>query len=814
VTQSAQTQPSVNGAHTPSLSQFVGSAQNESASQSAQTQSSAVVHVPSFTHIAWHAGAAVQSAHEHASPASHVMVGVQLAAWQVGVATQSAHEQGSPMSHVPFVVPPVQVGLGPQAGVMAQSAHEQGSPMSHVPFAVPPVQVGLGPQAGVATQSAHAHGSPISHIPSPSQTAPHWGFVAQSAQTQPSLNGSHTPLLSQFMGLEQNGSASQSAQTQSSAVVHVPSVMHIDWHAGAAVQSAHAHPSPASHVMVGVQVAAWQAGVAMQSAHVQGSPISHTRLATPPVQVGLGPQAGVMAQSAHEQGSPISHIPFAVPPVQVGLGPHCGAIAQSAHAHVSPMSHVPSMSQTVAHSGFVAQSAQTQPSVNGAHTPLLLQFPGSEQNGSASQSGQTQSSAVVHVPSVTHIAWQPGAATQSEHEHASPGWHIPFGAPPVQPTAQAGVAAQSAHVQGSPISHIALAVPPMHVGSGPHCGAIAQSAHMHVSPMSHVPSMSQAVAHSGFVAQSAQAQPSVNGAHTPLLLQFPGSEQNGSVSQSGQTQSSAVVHVPSVTHIAWQPGAAVQSAHRHDSPISHMPFVRSPMQSGSATWQAGVAAQSAHVHGSPMSHIALATPPMQVGSGRHCTSMVQSSHAHCSNISQVPFAGPKQFVTHSGLVAQSAQTQPSLNGSHVPSSLQFAGSEQYASVSQSLQTQSSSMVQLPSFMHIDWQPGSTVQSAHAHDSPASQLPSAAPPSHSLAPPPWPPMPPVPPAPPWLMPPSPPSPPLPPSPVPPVPVVISERVVELSEAGSSSLQPASVNMLARDVMAKASSVNRISTPWSD
>jgi hypothetical protein len=623
--------------------------------------------------------------------------------------------------------------------------------------------------------------------------------------------------LVQFPGSEQYGSASQSAQTQSSAVVHVPSGTHSAWQPGAAVQSGHRHDSPAWHIPFATPPvqAIPQAGVAVQSAHEQGSPISHIPLAVPVEHVGLGPQAGVAAQSAHEQGSPISHIPFAIIPVHVAFGPHCGAIAQSAHAHVSPMSHVPSESQATTHSGFVAQSPQMQPSRYGSHTPLFVQFIGSEQYGSASQSAQTQSSAVVHMPSGTHVAWQPGAAVQSGQSHASPAWHIPFATPPVQLIWQVGVTAQSAHVQGSPISHIALAAPPMQVGSVPQAGVAAQSAHEQGSPISHIAfgAPKQSVRHSGFVAQSAQTQPSLYGSHTPSAAQFIGFEQYASVSQSAQTQSSAVVHVPSFMHIAWQPASATQSAHRHDSPISHMPFVSMPMQFGSATWQAGVAAQSAHVHGSPMSHIALATPPMQVGSGRHCTSLVQSSHEHCSNISQVPFAGPKHFVTHSGLVAQSAQTQPSLYGSHVPSSLQFAGSEQYASVSQSLQTQSSSMVQLPSFMHIAWQPGSAVQSAHAHDSPASQLPSAAPPSHSLPPPPWPPMPPMPPAPPWLMPPSPPLPPSPP-PVPPVPVVISERVVELSEVGSSSLQPASVSMLARDVMAKASSVNRISTPWSE
>jgi hypothetical protein len=432
VAQSAQTQPSLYGSHVPLFVQFVGSEQYGSASQSAQTQSSAVVHVPSGTHVAWQPGAAVQSEHAHDSPA-----------W-----------------HVPFGAPPVQAA-DTQPGVPMQSAHEQGSPISHIMLATPPVQVGLG-------------------------ALTHSGFVAQSAQTQPSLYGSHVPLFVQFVGLEQYGSASQSAQTQSSAVVHVPSGTHVAWQPADAVQSEHAHDSPAWHVPFGA----------------------------PPVQT-ADAQPGVPVQSAHEQGSPISHIMLATPPVQVGLG-------------------------ALTHSGFVAQSAQTQPSRYGLHVPSLVQFVGSEQYGSASQSEQTQSSAVVHVPSGTHVAWQPGAAVQSGHTQDSPAWHIPFGAPPVQPDWQAGVAAQSAHEQGSPISHIPFATIPVHVAFGPHCGAIAQSAHeqgspishiplavppvqvgfgphagvavqsahAHVSPISHMPSVSQATAHSGFVAQSAHTQPS------------------------------------------------------------------------------------------------------------------------------------------------------------------------------------------------------------------------------------------------------------------------------------------------------------------
>jgi hypothetical protein len=474
---------------------------------------------------------------------------------QVGVAAQSTHEQGSPMSHVPLAIIPEHVAFGPQAGVPAQSAHEQGSPAWHMPLATPPVQVGLG-------------------------ALTHSGFVAQSAQTQPSRYGSHVPLFVQFAGFEQYESVSQSAQTQSSAVVHTPSATHVAWQPGDAVQSEHAHDSPAWHIPFArppVQ-AIPQVGVAKQSGHEQGSPASHIMLAAPPVHVGSGPQAGVAAQSGHEQGSPMSHIPFATIPVHVAFGPQAGVIAQSAHAHVSPISHVPSVSQATTHSGFVAQSAHTQPSRYGLHIPSLVQFAGSEQYESVSQSEQTQSSSVVHVPSVTHIAWQPGAAMQSTQSHASPASHIPFAMPPVQLIWQAGVAAQSAHEQGSPASHIAFAVPPIHVGSVPHCGAVAQSAHAHISPMSHVPFMLHTGAHAGLVAQSPQTQPSLYGSQTPSLLQFIGFEQNESLSQSSQTQSSSAPHIPFGTHVAWQPAVAAQSPHVHASKGSHMPFDAPPVQ--------------------------------------------------------------------------------------------------------------------------------------------------------------------------------------------------------------------------------------------
>ncbi len=48
------------------------------------------------------------------------------------------------------------------------------------------------------------------------------------------------------------------------------------------------------------------------------------------------------------------------------------------------------------HSGWLAQSAQTQPSLNGSQTLSLLQLFGSLQKGSVSQSVQTQSSSRVH----------------------------------------------------------------------------------------------------------------------------------------------------------------------------------------------------------------------------------------------------------------------------------------------------------------------------------------------------------------------------------------------------------------------------------
>jgi hypothetical protein len=204
-------------------------------------------------------------------------------------------------------------------------------------------------------------------------------------------------------------------------------------------------------------------------------------------------------------------------------------------------------------------------------------------------------------------------------------------------------------------------------------------------------------------------------------------------------------------------------------------------------------------------------PPVHVGSGPQAGSAPQSAQLHFSPTVHLPSGAPSHSVRHWGFVAQSWQTQPSLKGSQTPSSLQFAGSEQNGSVSQSMQTQSSALVHIPSVTHIDWQPGSTVQSAHAHDSPASQLPSAAPPSHSLPPPPWPPMPPMPP-PPWLMPPVPVAPLcMPPAPPVPVSIPVLVEVVVLSVAVSSPPQPASVSTLAREVMAKASSVNRISTP---
>jgi hypothetical protein len=52
-------------------------------------------------------------------------------------------------------------------------------------------------------------------------------LVAQSAQTQPSLYGSQTPLFVQLIMLEQYGSASQSAQTQSSSLPHTPLGLHV-----------------------------------------------------------------------------------------------------------------------------------------------------------------------------------------------------------------------------------------------------------------------------------------------------------------------------------------------------------------------------------------------------------------------------------------------------------------------------------------------------------------------------------------------------------------------------------------------------------
>src|SRR5262245_61017189 len=99
------------------------------------------------------------------------------------------------------------------------------------------------------------------------------------------------------------------------------------------------------------------------------------------------------------------------------------------------------------------QSAQTQPSRKASQNPSSMQFAGSLQKASASQSAQMQSSSVVHCMSTRqvatmHLAW----LKQSPHVQASIMPHILSGTPLSQVPAlsvQSVDAMQSAHAQPS-----------------------------------------------------------------------------------------------------------------------------------------------------------------------------------------------------------------------------------------------------------------------------------------------------------------------------------------------------------------------------
>jgi hypothetical protein len=105
----------------------------------------------------------------------------------------------------------------------------------------------------------------------------------------------------------------------------------------------------------------------------------------------------------------------------------------------------------IMHSGIVAQSAQTQPSLTMAQMPSFVQFAGFVQYSNATQSGHVHASAPLHVPlssQGTHFA----VAWQSAHAHVSFIEHVPSRAPPSQTvmlSVHFGFAAQSLQLQPS-----------------------------------------------------------------------------------------------------------------------------------------------------------------------------------------------------------------------------------------------------------------------------------------------------------------------------------------------------------------------------
>ncbi len=199
----------------------------------------------------------------------------------------------------------------------------------------------------------------------------------------------------------------------------------------------------------------------------------------------------MLTQSAQVHGSIMSQVPSEAPPVQVGWSSR--------------------------HAGLNSQSAQPQPSVKGIHSPSLLQFIGSAQKESASQSGHTQFSLEAHMPSSTQPVEHALRIWQSMQRQFSPASHVPFGtpAPHCASIVHFGSIVQSAQSQSSMASQVPSATAPVQVGSVLHCGVSVQSAQVHGSIMSHMPSTVPFVQvgwlsrHSGFVAQSGQPQPSL-----------------------------------------------------------------------------------------------------------------------------------------------------------------------------------------------------------------------------------------------------------------------------------------------------------------